>query len=202
MSIHVVLFDIGGVIVKWKDEWLYKDVAKKFGLLEVLLVNEGKKELSNLRLGKISEPEMWQRIGAKINSEELSNIKESLIHDIFKSRISVDKSIFTIIKQLQKKNIKIGILSNTTLVTHTIVEELIDMSYFNYQFLSYRIGWEKPDEKIFKYVTEQLPYSKEEILFIDDKISNVNAAKEFGIKTIHFTDTSQFIADLNSLEIL
>jgi putative hydrolase of the HAD superfamily len=202
MSIHVVLFDIGGVIVKWKDEWLYKDVAKKFGLSEVLLVNEGKKELSNLRLGKISEPEMWQRIGAKINSEELSNIKESLIHDIFKSRISVDESIFAIIKQLQKKNIKIGILSNTTLVTHTIVEELIDMSYFNYQFLSYRIGWEKPDEKIFKYVTEQLPYSKEEILFIDDKISNVNAAKEFGIKAIHFTDTSQFIADLNSLEIL
>lgn len=202
MSIHVVLFDIGGVIVKWKDEWLYKDVAKKFGLSGVLLVNEGKKELSNLRLGKISEPEMWQRIGTKINSEELSNIKESLIHNIFKSRISVDKSIFTIIKQLQKKNIKIGILSNTTLVTHTIVEELIDMSYFNYQFLSYRIGWEKPDEKIFKYVTEQLPYSKEEILFIDDKISNVNAAKEFGIKTIHFIDTSQFMADLNSLEIL
>lgn len=202
MSIHVVLFDIGGVIVKWKDEWLYKDVAKKFGLSEVLLVNEGKKELSHLRLGKISELEMWQRIGAKINSEELSNIKESLIHDIFKSRISVDESIFVIIKQLQKKNIKIGILSNTTLVTHTIVEELIDMSYFNYQFLSYRIGWEKPDEKIFKYVTEQLPYSKEEILFIDDKISNVNAAKEFGIKAIHFTDTSQFIADLNSLEIL
>jgi putative hydrolase of the HAD superfamily len=202
MSIHVVLFDIGGVIVKWKDEWLYKDVAKKFGLSEVLLVNEGKKELSNLRLGKISEPEMWQRIGAKINSEELSNIKESLIHDIFKSRISVDESIFAIIKQLQKKNIKIGILSNTTLVTHTIVEELIDMSYINYQFLSYRIGWEKPDEKIFKYVTEQLPYSKEEILFIDDEISNVNAAKEFGIKAIHFTDTSQFIADLNSLEIL
>ena len=88
------------------------------------------------------------------------------------------------------------------MVTHTIVEELIDMSYFNYQFLSYRIGWEKPDEKIFKYVTEQLPYSKEEILFIDDKISNVNAVKEFGIKAIHFTDTSQFIADLNSLEIL
>ena len=103
MSIHVVLFDIGGVIVKWKDEWLYKDVAKKFGLSGVLLVNEGKKELSNLRLGKISEPEMWQRIGAKINSEELSNIKESLIHDIFKSRISVDESIFAIIKQLQKK---------------------------------------------------------------------------------------------------
>lgn len=202
MPIHVILFDIGGVIVKWKDKWLYNDVAKKFGLSEVLLANEGKKELPNLRLGKISEHEMWQRIGKKINSKELSNIKGSLIHDIFKARISVDDSIFVIIKQLQKKNIKMGILSNTTLVTHNIVKELIDMSYFDYQFLSYRIGREKPDVRMFEYVTDQMPYSKEDILFIDDKLSNVNAAKEFGIKAIHFTDISQFITDLNSLEIL
>jgi len=202
MSIHVILFDIGGVIVKWKDRWLYNDVAKKFGLSELLLADEGKKELPNLRLGKISEHEMWQRIGKKINSKELSDIKGSLIHDIFKARISVDDSIFVTIKQLQKKNIQIGILSNTTLVTHSIVEELIDMSYFDYQFLSYRIGWEKPDVKIFECVTDQIPYSKEEILFVDDKLSNVSAAKEFGMKAIHFTDTPQFIADLNSLEIL
>ena len=165
MSIHVILFDIGGVIVKWKDQWLYNDVAKKFGLSEQILANEGKKELPNLRLGKSSESEMWKRIGKKINSKELSNVKDSLIHDIFKTRISVDDSIFVIIKQLQKKNIKIGILSNTALVTHSIVEELIDMSYFDYQFLSYRIDREKPDERIFEYVTDQIPYSKDEILF-------------------------------------
>jgi putative hydrolase of the HAD superfamily len=202
MSIQVILFDIGGVIVKWKDEWLYNDVAKKFGLSEPLLANEGKKELSNLRLGKISEHEMWQRIGKKINSKELSNIKDSLIYDIFKEKTSVDNSIFGIIKQLQRKNIRVGILSNTASVTHSIVEELIDMSYFDYQFLSYRIGREKPDERMFEYVTDQIPYSKEEIMFIDDKLSNVNAAKEFGIKAIHFTGTSQLITDLNSLEIL
>ena len=110
-----------------------RNVAKKFGLSEVLLDNEGKKELPNLRLGKITESEMWQRIGMKINSKELSNVKGSLIHDIFKARIIVDDSIFVIIKQLQKKNIKTGILSNTSLVTHSIVEELIDMTYFDYK---------------------------------------------------------------------
>ena len=202
MSIQIILFDIGGVIVKWKDQWLYNDVAKKFGLSEQILANEGKKELPNLRLGKSSESEMWKRIGKKINSKELSNVKDSLIHDIFKTRISIDNSVFTIIKKLQKKNITMGILSNTAAVTHSIVEKLIDLSYFDYQFLSYRIGWEKPDKRIFEYVVEKIPYSKEEILFIDDKLSNVNAAKEFGIKTIHFIDSSKFNVDLKNLDIL
>ena len=202
MSVQVILFDIGGVILKWKDRWLYNNVAKRFGLSELLLANECKKELPNLRLGKISEQEMWQKIGKQINSKELTNIKGSLIYDVFKARIRIDNSIFVIIKQLQKKNIKMGILSNTTSVMHSVVEKLIDMSYFDYQFLSFGIGLEKPDEKIFEYVTGQMPYSKEEILFIDDRLSNVNAAKEFGIKAIHFTNTFQFIADLNKLEIL
>ena len=52
MSIHVILFDIEGLIVKWKDKWLYTDVGKKFGLSELVLENEGKKELPNLRENK------------------------------------------------------------------------------------------------------------------------------------------------------
>ena len=93
----------------------------------------------------------------------IGNIKDSLIHDIFKTRISIDDSIFIIIKQLQKKNIKMGILSNTALVTHSIVEELINISYFDYPFLSYLIDREKPDERIFEHVTDRIPYSKEGI---------------------------------------
>jgi len=67
------------------------------------------------------------------------------------------------------------------------------MSYFDYQFLSHRIGGEKPDVKIFECVTDQIPYSKEGILFVDDKLSNVSAAKEFGMKAIHFTDTHSLL---------
>ena len=52
MSIHVILFDIGEVIIKWKDKWFYTYVAKKFGLSELVLENEGKKELPNLRENK------------------------------------------------------------------------------------------------------------------------------------------------------
>ena len=107
MLIQVILFDIGGVFFKWKDRWLFGNIANRFGLPEQRLADECKKELPNLRLGKISEKEMWQRIGRQINSKELSNVKDSLIHDFFKSKINIDDSIFAVIKQLQKKNINL-----------------------------------------------------------------------------------------------
>ena len=202
MTIQIILFDIGGVFFKWKDRWLFSNIANRFGLSEQCLADECKKELPNLRLGKISEKELWQRVGKQINSNELSNVKDSLIHDFFKSKINIDDSIFVVIRQLQKKNIQMGILSNTALVMHSAVEELVDMSYFDYQFLSCVIGLEKPDKAIFEHVSEKLPYSKDEILFIDDRLSNVNIAKNFGIKAIHFTDTIHLIADLTDLKIL
>ena len=202
MSIQIILFDIGGVFFKWKDRWLFDYIANKFGLPEQCLTDECKKELPNLRLGKISEKELWQRIGMQINSKELSNVNGSLIHDFFKSKINIDDSIFIVIKQLQKKNISMGILSNTASVMHSVVEELCDMSYFDYQFLSCEVGMEKPSKEIFEHVTEKLPYQKYEILFIDDRLSNVNTAKNFEMKVIHFIDTPQLIADLTDLEIL
>ncbi len=202
MPIQVILFDIGGVFFKWKDRWLFSNIASRFGLFEQRLVDECKKEMPNLRLGKISEQEMWQKIGRQINSKELSNVNDSLIHDFFKSKIDINDSVFVVIKQLQKKNIKTGILSNTALPMHSAVEELIDMSYFDFLFLSYEIGMEKPDKGIFEHVTKKMPYSKEEILFVDDRLSNVNAAKNFGMKALHFTDTIHLIAYLNNLEIL
>ena len=204
MSIQIILFDIGGIFFKWKDRWLFANIANKFGLPEQRLTDECKKELSNLRLGKISEKELWQRIGMQINSKELSNVNGSLIHDFFKSKIRIDDSIFVVIKQLQKKNILMGILSNTASVMHsTVVEELCDMSYFDYEFLSYEIGMEKPSKEIFEYVTEKLYLIKKMkfcLLMIGCQMSNV--AKNFGIKAIHFIDTPHLIADLTDLEIL
>ena len=53
MTIQIILFDIGGVFFKWKDRWLFNNIANKFGLSEVDLSNECKKELPNLVFFKL-----------------------------------------------------------------------------------------------------------------------------------------------------
>ncbi len=201
-KIQLILFDIGGVIIRWKDDWLFQDVAQKFGLHYLLLKKEGMAILPEFRRGEITEQKFWEKIGQKIGSDELSSYEKSLIHEIFKKRITIDDSVLSLIKQIKLAGNKLGILTNTSEITHSIVEETIDLSDFDYYFLSFQIGFEKPDKRIFDYVLDNTTYAKEEILLIDDKESNVTSANEFGIKAIKFSNVTQLIRDLTNFKIL
>lgn len=67
-----------------------------------------------------------------------------------------------------------------------------------YDALSYQVGFKKPDPRFFKRALEiaQLPANK--ILFLDDRLENIQIAKQFGISTIHVKgdfNLAHFIVD-------
>ncbi len=202
MSIQLVLFDVGGVFFEWKDRWLFNHVANTFELSEMRLTEECKKMFSFMRTGKMSEKRMWEKVGRRINSDAIINANHSLIRDFFKSKIIIDDSVLEIVRELQKNGTRAGILSNTMAVMHSAVRELIDMKYFDYEFLSYKIGIEKPNEMIFKYVIEKTPFEKEEILFVDDRMSNIHAARNHGMNAVKFINSSYLNRDLKNSAIL
>ncbi len=49
-------------------------------------------------------------------------------------------------------------------------------------FTSYRLGFRKPDPKIYQLAFDGLNFSKESILFIDDLPENIAAAQAFGFQ--------------------
>lgn len=56
---------------------------------------------------------------------------------------------------------------------------------FDKVYLSHRVGLRKPDTAIFKMLLEDNGLKAEQTLFIDDLLSNVEAAQSLGIQTIH-----------------
>ena len=199
---QLVLFDIGGVLVNWHDTWLYHVVSEKFGIQEKILTSECEKEIMNLHTGKISENEFWRKIGKKINSSELQKVKKSLIYDTFKEKAKLNNSILKMIKKIQENKIKVGVLSNLEKTTHAILEEFGLLDNFEFQFYSNKIGFAKPDRRIFKYVLGNIPFKSSEIFFIDDKISNIQVANSIGIKSIKYTNTKKLKQDLKRHKIL
>jgi len=199
---QLVLFDIGGVLVNWHDTWLYHVVSKKFDIQEKILTSECEKEIVNLHTGKISENEFWRKIGKKVNSLELQKVKKSLIYDTFKEKAKLNNFILKMIKKIQENKIKVGVLSNLEKTTHTILEEFGLLDNFEVQFYSHKIGFAKPDRRIFKYVLGNVPFKSSEIFFIDDKISNIQAANSIGIKSIKYTNTKKLKQDLKHHKIL
>jgi putative hydrolase of the HAD superfamily len=199
---QLVLFDIGGVLVNWRDAWLYHVVSEKFGVQEKILTGECEKEIVNLHTGKILENEFWRKIGKKINSSELQKVKKSLIYDTFREKAKVNNSILKMAKKIQENKIKVGVLSNLEKTTHTILEEFGLLDSFEFQFYSHKIGFAKPDKRIFKYVLGNVPFKSSEILFIDDKISNVQTANSLGLKSIHYSNSNKLEHDLKNHSIL
>ncbi len=201
-KISCVLFDLGGVIVYWHNKWLIKEVCIRFELNLKETTKVFQETIPSLSSGKIQELQFWKEIGKKINSKSLVNLDESLYDSIFRKYARINEPVVQLSHQLKHKGYSLGLLSNTEVITYSIVEEMTSMNHFDYKFLSYKIGYTKPDKRIFHHVLANLPFKKTELLFIDDTLSNVEAALSEGINSIQFSSLGQLIEDLKSLKIL
>lgn len=56
-------------------------------------------------------------------------------------------------------------------------------SFFDYHFVSYKMGCVKPQRRIFEMVLDTLPFEANGIFFVDDNRLNVEAARSFGIES-------------------
>ena len=81
----------------------------------------------------------------------------------------------------------IGILSDLIVFDKERLNKQVDLSKYDYEFLSFELEVKKPNREIFEKIQEKLPFSKKDILFIDDRKDNVDMAKEFGWNTLMAT---------------
>ena len=181
---------------------MYHVVSEQFDIQENILTRECEKEIVNLHTGKILENEFWRKIGKKVDSPELQKVKKSLIYDTFKQKAKVNYSILKMVKIIQENEIKVGVLSNLEKTTYAVLEEFGLLDRFEFQFYSHKIGFAKPDKRLFKYVLDNVPFNLSEIFFIDDKITNIQAANVVVIKSIKYENAKKLSQDLKSYKIL
>jgi HAD superfamily hydrolase (TIGR01509 family) len=84
-----------------------------------------------------------------------------------------------------KRLVQIGCLSNTNTMhwehQTTVWSVLLDM--FDFRFLSFELGFAKPDQAIFDSVADRLPFGRDRILYLDDVAVNSDAARSFGFQS-------------------
>jgi putative hydrolase of the HAD superfamily len=69
-------------------------------------------------------------------------------------------------------------------------------------YLSHTIGYRKPELEYFKYILNDLNASPKEVVFVDDMLENVSAARSIGIIAIHYKNNSQLLTALAQLDLL
>ena len=178
-KIKAIAFDLGGVLIKEND----------YSLTE-------KAQILEKSFGKINNNDEyldWATKTTNFSKKEINQITEEIIQNIYDLR---DPDIFN---HLPK--VKLAIASNHLSAIHKWIDKSEIRKYFDYILISADIGIGKPNKEFFEKLVSGLGEKKEDILFIDDDINNVEGAKKFGLSVLHYNRSKNLTNEvLNALE--
>jgi FMN phosphatase YigB (HAD superfamily) len=102
----------------------------------------------------------------------------------------LNAGLLPLVAHLEDSQIPLGILSNICPSHwHTATDGRYGIlpSAFKQFALSYQIGAQKPDEKIYRRAAELADVPPQQICFVDDTADNVAAARRFGWDAVQYT---------------
>jgi putative hydrolase of the HAD superfamily len=198
-NIKCIAFDWGGVLIDNPVEEFAQECAKRIGVKPDQLKSSYAEFAYKFERGLIQENALWRNIGNRLNISIQSD--NSIWYDCFKTIYSPRKEIFDIAKSLKKEGYFIALLSNTEVPA---MQFFLNQKYklFDYTIFSCAEGEAKPEPDLYKILLNKMNIPANQTLFIDDKYENIQAAKNLGMITIHFTNHKSFYDKLKALHIL
>jgi len=197
-----IIFDLGGVLIDWNPEYVFNtvfdDVGKKKFFFDHVCTAEWNEEQDGGRT--IAEanalliaqfPEWKEHIEAYYGRWE----------EMLGGPIQETVEVFRRLKE--NKDLKFYALTNWS-------AELFPIALGKYEFLHWFDGrvvsgeekMRKPFPAFYKLLLERYGLKAEEVLFIDDNLRNVEAARALGIETIHFKNADALEKHLQMLNML
>jgi putative hydrolase of the HAD superfamily len=193
-----VIFDVGGVLLRTHDQGSRRKWETRLGLKSgelAFLVFDS--ELGRqAQLGQASLEEVWAWIGTHLglSGKQLSNLMRD-----FWSGDRLDEELCGYIRGLRPRY-RTGMLSNNWAPDgRAMAQELGIADCFDVFVTSAEIGVMKPDPRIYQVALDRLGITPPEGIFVDDFAVNVEAARQLGLRTIHFLDPAEARDELDML---
>ncbi len=187
MGIKTLFIDIGEVLVRLDYPTLLKRI-KVLSPLSTQEISHGLKGSSDTRLyetGQLSTRAFLSRISRTLRIHASPQDLKQVWGNLFPSGSLISPQFFDELKG----RYQLLALSNTNEMhfeylfrTHPLV------SRFHDHVLSYQVGCLKPEPAIYEAALFKAGKSPEEVLFIDDRMENIEGAEQLGIQGILFVD--------------
>ena len=110
--------------------------------------------------------------------------------------------IASLLTRLVREEHRLAILSNTTIFESAVVDRWDLARYFDACVYSWQTGALKPNPKSFEALLAALEVGVEDVLYIDDRLANVQAAHLFGFHSLQFSSVIQCRERLGDLGYL
>ncbi len=184
-QIKNIIFDFGGVLIDWNPVYLYSKVFETEDEINYFLENictypwnvlqDAGRSIKEATLEKqLEHPQYKEEIGMYYGRWE------EMLGGIFEENTALVAPL--------KERYNVYGLTNWSAETLPIAIE-------RYEFFKYLDGivvsgdekLVKPDLQIYKVLLDRYDINAHESLFIDDNLANIEAARQLGFHTIHYT---------------
>ncbi|WNJ16350.1 HAD family phosphatase [Pontibacter sp. G13] len=196
-----IVFDLGGVLIHWAPELLYRKIfddptEMRWFLEEIVPYSWNVLQDAGRSLAEATEervrlfPEWEPQIRAYYGrwSEMLGGANEETVK---------------LLKELvDAPHLDVFALTNWSAETFPIAQEQFGfLGWFKDTVVSGEVNMKKPDPKIYQLMLNQFKIDPNETVFLDDSMPNVKGAEAVGIKALHFESAEKLATDLRELGI-
>lgn len=201
-KIDAIIFDFGNVLLDLDYDAVmqgFSDVASK-NKNEIKEMVVSAPLLQNLEIGAIDPHDFFKGIrkllGTDASDFELAQIWDSVLNDLSISRM---KKLLDVGEKYQTY-----ILSNTNIIHEMTFNRMIKGAtgkdslhdFVNKVYFSHEIGLRKPDVACYQYVIDDIGTDPSRMIFLDDRIENLEGAQQAGLNVLHITNPDQQFAEL------
>jgi HAD superfamily hydrolase (TIGR01549 family) len=180
----LVIVDLIGILTQNENEYfLLKKILNFKGTVQSLKAYMGD-SYNNLLIGKISERTFWNNLLKKVTSKKkLENIKKEFLESfnpIFNAEL-LSKA---------RQNFKFALCSNFYYPWYDLIKKENNID-FDYESISSKVKMKKDNKEMYLGAMLKFDLIPSECLVVSDEISDLNLAKDLGMKTLFIAGKSK-----------
>ena len=199
---NTVIFDLGGVLIDWNPEYLYRkifsDKAQMRHFLTEVCHGAWNKEQDRGRPFAEAVRERIERFPEhKANIRAYHERWDEMLGDAIEENVAVLEDL------RQKPDIHLYAITNWSAETFPVAQQRFSfLNYFEDTVVSGELKLVKPDAEIYQTLLDRQPIVPGQAIFIDDVRENVAGAEALGIRGIHLTPETDLRKELTTLGVL
>lgn len=183
-----ILFDTDGVIVH-SDMWS-NEYVRRSGISPDAMRSFFRDVFEDCLIG---ESDLKEAIKPYLAQWNWTGTVEEYLEAWFLYEDCIDKKLLEKIQELRKTGIECHIATNQEKYRLAYLRnEMGFAKNFDSIFCSCELGYKKPQKEFYEKILHILDVNAGEILYFDDAIENIEAAKELGIYAILYWDVNDF----------
>lgn len=198
---RVVVFDYGEVISRSPSE------ADRAALLAVAGAEAGPfwesywRHRDGLDQGTVTIADYWAAVAADLGMAWRASTVHALWVADFRSWWSLEPGTLDLIEELHVGGTRLAVLSNAGFDFTGPFRRSPMAAFFERFFVSAELDAIKPDPAIYREVADGLGIALAEMVFVDNKAENTDAAAALGVTAHHYTGVEGLDAFLRSLSV-